>query len=329
MKSLSDLVDLTEAQARSQWGKVLQRQPRPRQEPFAPVEVILCYGLFRLVDPHRYRGGSTDQAPPIVHRLSNLFKRSPGSITSKMKNLDGSLSNSGAHEWRFFAEMSVDIRQFPRLYDRVLLAARDMGIGPERLPDFLAFEGSGDFDLLGQEELARHTLDEVVTIRAARHRARLLADDASTTRLAEHQVRLGQHRFARSVLANYGNSCAFCGFAPRSLPRHKLLVASHIKPWAVCNDKERLDERNGVAACGVHDAAFDTGLITVNGGLRVHRAQRLEISARDDPGVDRYFGRVLRTRLVLPSGAIAPDSAYLEWHRENVYVGGGSAKATK
>ena len=34
--------------------------------------------------------------------------------------------------------------------------------------------------------------------------------------------------------------------------------------------------RNGVAACGVHDAAFDTGLITVNGGLRVHKAHRLK-----------------------------------------------------
>ena len=266
MRSLSDLVDLTDAQARSQWGRVLQRAPRSRQEAFTPVEVILCYGLFRLVDPHRYRGGSTDQ-PLIVHTLASLFQRSPSSITSKMKNLDGSLSHSGAHEWRFFAEMSVDVRQFPQLYNRVLLAARDMGIGPERLPDFLALDGSGDFDLLGQEELARHTLDEVVAIRAARHRAR---------------------------------------------------------PWTVCNDTERLDERNGVAACGVHDAAFDTGLITVNGGLRVHRARRLEISTRDDPGVERYFGQVLRPRLVLPSGAVAPDSAYLEWHRENVYVGGSS-----
>ena len=45
--------------------------------------------------------------------------------------------------------------------------------------------------------------------------------------------------------------------------------------------------------------------------------------------MERYFGQVLSTRLVLPSGAIAPDSAYLEWHRENVYVGGGSANATE
>ena len=213
MRSLSDLVDLTDAQARSQWGRVLQRAPRSRQEAFTPVEVILCYGLFRLVDPTATAGDRPDQ-PLIVHTLASLFQRSPGSITSKMKNLDGSLSHSGAHEWRFFAEMSVDVRQFPQLYNRVLLAARGHG---DRTGALAGLLGIGRFGRLRPSRpggTGPHTLDEVVAIRAARRRARLLADDASTTRLAEHQVRLGQHRFARSVLANYGHSCAFCGFAP-------------------------------------------------------------------------------------------------------------------
>lgn len=322
MRSLSDFVDLTDEQARSQWGQVLRRQPKKRQEPFTPVEVILCYGLFFVVDPHRYGGASMHRSPQIVHDLARLVVRPAGSITSKMMNLDGSRANAGKHEWQFFVEMATDSSHFPRLYNRVLMAARDMRIGPEQLPDFLALEGVDNFDLLGQEKLARHTLDSVVAIRAAGHRTRLLADDSATTRLAEHQVRLGQHRFAKEVLANYGNSCGFCGFEPRSLPRHKLLIASHIKPWAACEDKERLDVSNGVAACGVHDAAFDTGLITVNGGLRVHQARRLTISARDDPGVDRYFGRILKPKLLLPIGAVRPGDSYLEWHREHVYLDG-------
>ena len=321
MRSLGDFVGLTDVQARSQWGQILRRQQRPRQEPYTPVEVILCYGLFRIIDPHDYRGGTADQAPEIVHGLSRLFKRSTGSITSKMKNLDGSLAHAGANEWRFFAEMAADSSQFPVLYNRVLRAARDMGIGPERLPDFLSLDEDDAFDLLGQDELSPRTLDAVVEIRAARHRAKLLTDDAATTRLAEHQVRLGQHRFARRVLANYGHCCAFCGFAPRSLPRHRLLLASHIKPWADCDDKERLDSRNGLAACGVHDAAFDTGLITVNGGMRVHKAQRLAASVRDDPGVDQYFGMTLQSKLLLPRGAVEPSDAYLKWHRDHIYVG--------
>ena len=158
-------------------------------------------------------------------------------------------------------------------------------------------------------------------VQAAKKRVRSLAGDAETTRIAEQSVRLGQHRFAASVLENYGHSCAFCGFAPRSLQKHKLLVASHIKPWANSDDSERLDPRNGVAACPTHDAAFDTGLITVNGGLRVHRAPPLEESSRVDPGVDRYFGKILRPTLVVPDGGEPPDDTYLSWHRQHIYRG--------
>ncbi|WP_407664684.1 HNH endonuclease [Micromonospora tarensis] len=33
-----------------------------------------------------------------------------------------------------------------------------------------------------------------------------------------------------------------------------MLVASHIKPWRVSTHAERLDPRNGLAACPTHDA---------------------------------------------------------------------------
>ena len=319
VQSLSDYLDLTVEQARSQWGQILGRQPKKRQDPFTPVEAILCYGLFYVVNPHRYGGSSMHRAPKIVHDLAHLFVRPPGSITNKMMNLDGSRAHAGRHEWQFFVEMARGGDRFPQLYQRVMLAARDMGIGPADLPDFVPAEG--DFDLLGQEELALRTLETVVTVQAANHRLREMAGEFETTRLVEQSVRLGQHRFARSVLANYGHTCAFCGFSPRSLPRHKLLVASHIKPWADCDDRERLDVRNGVAACGVHDAAFDTGLLTVNGGLRVHRARRLQVSVKSDPGSDNYFQTMLRAELVLPAEAVRPGDPYLEWHQKRIYGG--------
>lgn len=94
MRSLSDYLDLTAEQARSQWGRILRRVPRSRQEPFTPVEAILCYALFFVVDPHRYGGGRIDQAPRIVHGLARLFVRSSASITIKMKNLDGSIKRT-------------------------------------------------------------------------------------------------------------------------------------------------------------------------------------------------------------------------------------------
>jgi putative restriction endonuclease len=43
----------------------------------------------------------------------------------------------------------------------------------------------------------------------------------------------------------------------------RMLVAGHIKPWKDSEPSERLDPRNGLAACPSHEVAFDTGLLTV------------------------------------------------------------------
>jgi len=321
VRTIKEYVELTAADARSQWGRVLRREPRPRQEAFTPVEVILCYALFFVVDPHRFGGGSMGRAPKVVHELAALFVRPSSSITSKMMNLDGSRAHGAAVEWQVFVELATNQQAFPVLYNIVMFAARDMGVGPERLPDFLALENVQDFDLLGQEELSDRTFDSVVTARMAKLRLRGLTDESRTSRLAEQLVRVGQHRFATEVLDNFGYACAFCGFEPRSLRRNKLLIASHIKPWADSDDRERVDPRNGIAACPTHDAAFDTGLITVNGGLRVHKCRPLEASARADPGVAVYFEDVLRATIQIPDGATAPDSAYLAWHHEHIFQG--------
>jgi len=318
---LGDYLDLTEEQARTQWGQILQRQPRPRQQPFTPVEAVLCYALFFVVDPHKYGGASMHLAPQIVHTLSDLFVRTPGSITSKMLNLDGSRKNAGANEWGFFVELATNPELFPRLYNVAILAARDMGINTERLPDFLAMEGIDEMDLLGQDEISSRTLQAVIEANIAEHRTRILANDELTSALVEQKVRLGQHRFARDVLSNYKHSCAFCGFSPRSIPKSRLLIASHIKPWADSDSSERLDPLNGVAACPTHDAAFDSGLITVNGGLKVHRSPLLVASSERDPHVSDYFGEALRPTLLVPAGSMHPSSRYLSWHHEHIYQG--------
>ena len=43
-----------------------------------------------------------------------------------------------------------------------------------------------------------------------------------------------------------------------------LLNASHIKPWAVCSDQERLDTFNGFLLSPTYDKAFDNGYISFN-----------------------------------------------------------------
>jgi hypothetical protein len=84
---------------------------------------------------------------------------------------------------------------------------------------------------------------------------------------------------------------------------------------------ERLDLRNGLAGCPAHDVAFDTGLLTVNGGLRIHLASRLTNAVQGDPLARQYYGRPpLRQTLLLPPGSRAPARKYLDWHRTYVFA---------
>jgi len=322
---LARYLDLSDDDARAQWRRVQQRVPLKRQEPFLPVEVLLCYALFFILDPRSFGGGNIGRLPASVQALARTLHRPPGSLTSKMLNLDGSRKNSARLEPELFAQLAASSERFSVLYRRVVLAAREVGLGPERIPDVLDALQEGRVELLGQEELGAAEISQA--LHESREQVGQLEEsfqlgEQQTTRLVEQRVRLGQHRFARRVLEHYDHRCGFCGFAPHKLRHHRLLLASHIKPWAQSTAPERLDPRNGIAACPTHDAAFDTGLITVNGGLRIHRAEPLRASMVADEGTERYFGeRVLGARLLLPARRPGPDPQYLRYHHQHIFQG--------
>src|SRR5260370_7682811 len=94
-----------------------------------------------------------------------------------------------------------------------------------------------------------------------------------------------------------------------------MLVAGHIKPWKDSTPSERLDPLNGLAACPAHDVAFDTGLLSVNGGLRIHVARSLADAVQTDPLARQYYGRPpLREAPFLPPGPHAPAPRYPYCH---------------
>jgi putative restriction endonuclease len=91
--------------------------------------------------------------------------------------------------------------------------------------------------------------------------------------------------------------------------------------WKDSTSAERLDPRNGLAACPAHDVAFDTGMLTVNDGMRIHFARPLADAIEVDPLDRQYYGRLpLRELILLPEGAQASARKYLDWHREKVFV---------
>jgi putative restriction endonuclease len=319
---LGDYLDLTVNQAREQYRALAARRPvaTGKQVTFLPVETLLCLAASFVVNAHQFGGATAHRAPEPVPSLARLFSRPPSSVLSKMFNLDGSRTHGGRWDVLAGATLRDDLARFSHLYRVLLRAARLEGIGRERLADFLGLEDGGELALLGQEELDVSVLEAELRDQLARRSAGSAQQERETERILLAAVRVGQHVFARSVLANCGDRCVFCGFAPPA-PGKRLLLAGHIKPWKDSAPGERLDPRNGLAACAAHDVAFDTGMLAVNGGLRIHLAPSLAAAVQADPLARQFYGRPpLRETLLLPAGALAPGRRYLDWHREKIFA---------
>ena len=269
----------------------------------------------------RQFGGSTaHQAPEPVPALAALFSRPPSSVLAKMANLDGSRSHGAKFDVLAGAMLREDLDLFGYVYRTLLRAARAEGIGPDRLPDFLGLETGQDLTLLGQDELDVSVLEADLRDKIARHAAGEGLSELQTERILVAAARVGQHVFALSVLRNCGSRCVFCGFSPAAFGAKKMLLAGHIKPWKDSTPGERLDPCNGLAACPPHDVAFDTGLLMVNGGLRIHVARSLADAVRADQMARQYYGKPpLRDSLLLPDGALTPSARYLDWHRQKIF----------
>jgi putative restriction endonuclease len=323
---LADYVDISVSVARDQFRALAVRRPvqTGRQVTFLPVETLLCLAASFVVNPRQYGGANMHRVPEPVPTLARLFSRSPSSVLEKMRNLNGSRPNGARWDARAGATLRNDPARFSRIYRVLMQAVRLEGFGPDRLPDFLGLEHGGELALLGQEELDLSVLEAELRDQIQRQIADGDGSEATereTERIMLAAARVGQHVFAGAVLTNCGNQCVFCGFSPTPSKGKRLLVAGHIKPWKDSSPRERLDARNGLAACAVHDVAFDTGMITVNGGLRIHLASSLADAVLTDPMTRHYYGQPpLRETLLLPDDALPPGRKYLDWHREWIFA---------
>jgi putative restriction endonuclease len=323
---LKPYLELSPLAIRENFRAIQARSPRKRQEPFNIVETLLCYGLFGLVNPHRYGSSNINRAPEVVRTLATFFQRPATSITYKMLNLDGTQPNGKNVDPHLYAVLADQPDLYTSLYMDILREARNVGLGANLLPDFLHLltEPAQAEELLGQYELpgSSHRLLQEARVQYELEKVDLefQLGDRLTEKLVEQRVRLLQNYFARDVLHNCGHACVFCGFAPHSLGHaNGLLRASHIKPWAASDEKERVDFRNGLAACPTHDAAFDRGYLTVEDTCNIVKARALQESIEKDQGVRPYFDELLNKVLLFPASAKKPEVIYLAYHRLYIF----------
>jgi len=125
-----------------------------------------------------------------------------------------------------------------------------------------------------------------------------------TERKAMVSQRIGQNILRKELLKLYNNKCAMC-----DVDAFEVLRASHIIPWS--EDKDiRLDPTNAILLCGLHDLAFDKGLITVNNDFTISLPNKPD-------GLRDVLNKFTRSKLRLPaSKEYHPKTEYLQRHKD-------------
>jgi len=126
------------------------------------------------------------------------------------------------------------------------------------------------------------------------------------------KVRIVQSFFRDAVLASYDFSCAICRLA---VP--EMLNASHIIPWSK-NKARRVDPRNGMCLCVLHDRAFDRGLISVDKNYCVLISEKLKSKGKCQL-FEVAFKEIRAKRIKMPS-RFFPDQIALEYHRQEIFL---------
>jgi hypothetical protein len=125
-------------------------------------------------------------------------------------------------------------------------------------------------------------------------------------RVTTTKVRVNQQFFRSIILAGYRCKCAIC-----ELPFESLLVASHIIPWSI-DKSHRMNPKNGICLCTLHDKAFDRGLLPIRTNYTIFFHDQL-VTAAELPIVREAFLRFADRTINLPE-RWHPDPELLQRH---------------
>ena len=130
---------------------------------------------------------------------------------------------------------------------------------------------------------------------------------AETERTAIVKSRVGQGLFRKRLIDKYKGACIITGVSAK-----KLLVASHIKPWAVSNNEERLSEENGLLLSPTYDKLFDYGLITFSnqGNMIISSQLSNEDKSKLHLSTDIEYDLKMSSKMM----------EHLDYHRDIIFV---------
>lgn len=181
-----------------------------------------------------------------------------------------------------FQVVAEQLKQLPIFVERNTVGKNMYGSALNRFADYLQSGFNSDIeadidDILRQPDIS----------------------DTEKSRLVK--TRVGQGDF-RARLIGYWHGCAVTGYQDVSF-----LVASHIKPWRVANNAEKLNHFNGLLLLPTLDKAFDGGFISFKNNGDILLSPQL---SRPD---------VLGIRSDMKIRLEQPHFDFLQFHRDEVF----------
>lgn len=257
-------------------------------KPWTRKELLIALNLY-----HKLTFGQLHARQPAIIEVAQKMGRSPNSLAMKLCNL---ASLDPVQQLR-------GIRGLPG----VSALDRDMWLDYHAHLDQAAPAGETAFRELF--DVGKKEQIEVIPQVGVRT---ILRPVAPTEGRAMVKVRRGQDYFRQIVLNNFDSRCGITG-----LPVRELLIASHILPWSK-HEAERLNVQNGICLSRLHDAAFDSGLISFDSNYRLHLSPRLKdkVSQRSvKENFAAYEGEMLRFMV----DTVRPDERFLATHYTTVF----------
>jgi predicted restriction endonuclease len=253
-------------------------------------ELIVAFNLYC-----KLRFGQCHGRHPEVVQLAQVLNRTPNAVAMKLCNF---AAFDPAHQSRGIAGLSNTSRG-----DRVIWEEFNSDWNRLAIESEMAVQ-----NLLGKriEESTEENDGEVPAEPAQDNR-----DKPRTETQRMQTIRLGQSFFRSTVLASYNDRCCVC-----LLPCRTLLIASHIIPWAI-RPQLRLDPRNGLCLCAMHDKAFDRGLLSIDSDNRVLISRQIESGMTHSVMASMFAA--FRGKLIHLPEKFRPDPEHFRYHRCNIF----------
>ncbi len=118
-------------------------------------------------------------------------------------------------------------------------------------------------------------------------------------------ARLGQGQFRSDLIKKFIGVCPVTG-----INDSRLIIASHIKPWNVSTNAERLDVHNGILFSALADRLFDQGLVSFSDVGEVMVSPSLSTADRDNCGIESWAQLRLSDQ----------GRRYMEYHRAIEFI---------